>query len=738
MKLILSAISDIGCVRTNNEDMVLVKDEFVRDGRFTGELETNGEPFFVAVSDGMGGHNAGELASEFVLHRMAAVASDLRNDVEEPVDGVATGDCRLQRQLDGPIQEIHASLNAMGMQDPAVAGLGCTFTGVLFRGQRVYSVHIGDSRLYRQRGPFLSQLTRDHTAANMLAGYSGAGSLIVNCFGGGAPGIFFDFEDLTERLVPGDRLLLCSDGLSGEVADEQISKVLSEGSGPGDLAEAAKAAGGRDNVSCVLIQLQVLLCLLLSLVMGKAEGQGSTTFMSLCQKAARAGRTAPEKAEIIKDYSLMLGIEEDLGRYRQEFLDSAKLIDFFPAAYYHTTRNELSRIANGEYVYPIEKLKQLIAFYNAYKFNRQAWDQGRKAAVETHWATSFELSEEWNARYLSGYVLASAIVAHVKCDLGRAIRYAYKNRFNPTLLPTDVNFQNDFNQTDAIFATTKFHAFQDVKYAFNHISDYTPAPVDFAETWVMTGAANLDDGILIKGGNWAWDKWARACNFVFNQNVVVNTNFAFTDNDVVLLRKEAWRKAFSGEILTDFQGNPLGPQPNYNNDANAAEGKNICAVRTYQVDVSSIVEQPQTFNIPVLVGDEVLVLVAGTVHIGAWMGDADGAGLLHDHLTASYYTKYKQARLGCLMVMQGTGTAMCGKLDPLGYCVADHFGMSITPRGMKADTSYSGLTFRARSAGPMSFDVNDREKGDNQRAFRVFVFVRPGGATPDARIKDIE
>jgi serine/threonine protein phosphatase PrpC len=721
MKLILSAVSDIGCVRTNNEDMVLVKDEFVRDGVFTGELETGDDPFFVAVSDGMGGHNAGELASEFVLHRMAAVASELGSDPAE----------LRPRQLDGPIQEIHASLNAMGTRDPAVAGLGCTFTGVLFRGPKVYSVHIGDSRLYRLRGPFLSQLTRDHTVANMLGTNSAPRNQIVNSFGGGAAGIFFDFEDLTDRVMPGDRLLLCSDGLTGEVTDEQMSRALSEGAGTGDLAEAAKAAGGRDNVSCVLIQLQIFLCLLLSLVMGRAEAQG-TTQMSLCDMAARAGRTAAEKAEIRKDYALMLGITEDLGRYRQEFLDSAKLIDLFPTAYYHTTRNEMARIANGNYVYPIEKLKQLIGFYNAYKRNRVAWDQGNKAQVETHWATSFELSEEWHARYLSGYVLASAIVAHVQCDLGRAIRYAYVHRFNQAITPTDVNLLNDFNQTDAIFSTSKARTFEDIKYAFNNISDFTPAPVDFAETWVMTGAVNLFDGALVQGSNWAYQKLANACNFI------VNKNFAFTDKDVVLMRKDAWRKAFSGEILKDFQGNTLRPQPDYPTDANSLEGLSICGVRTYKVQVSATTEEPQTFAIPINAGDEVMVLAAGTVHIGAYMGDADGKGLLNSHLTAGLYTKYKHGQLGCLTALQGNGTAVCGKLDPLGYCVADHFGLSISPDNLKADQYLSGLTFRATATGPISFDVNDTVKGDNGGAFTVYVFVRHAYAYADPDITDIK
>jgi len=721
MILMLSATSDIGCVRTNNEDMVLVKDEFIRDGQFTGELETNGEAFFVAVSDGMGGHNAGELASEYVLHRMAAVASGLESEAEG-----------LQRQLDGSIQEIHASLNAMGMRDPAIAGLGCTFTGVLFRASRVYSVHIGDSRLYRMRGPFLSQLTRDHTVANMLGGYSGAGNPIVNCFGGGAAGIFFDLEDLTERLMPGDRLLLCSDGLTGEVADEQISRALSEGAGTGDLAEAAKAAGGRDNVSCVLMQLRVLLCLVLSLVMGRAGAQGTKTSMTLCQMAARAGRTAAEKAEIAKDYALMLGITEDLGRYRQEFLDSPRQIDLFPTAYYHTTRNEMARIARDEYVYPIEKLRQMIAFYNAYKRNRVLWDQGDKSAVEIHWAQHFAYAENCTSRLYVGFVLASAIAAHVQCDLGRAIRYEYNHRYNPTLAMNDPSLLKDFIQTNPLFKESKANTLEDVKYAFNRQSTYAPSQADYFYTWVIKWFANYDDGMLVGGVNEAYQQYIKFFNFFDVRNI------AFNDADVVAMRQQAYKKAMSTVVLADFSGRVLGPQPDYPADVNAAGGKNICAVRTYKLNVSATEEDVQASGITVNAGDEVMVFTVGTVHIGTYMGDADGKGLLHGHLTSGLYTKYKQGPLGCLTALQGGATAVCGKLDMRDYCVADHFGLSISPKGLLVDQYLSGLTFRATVAGPLNFDVNDTVKGDNGGVFEVYVFVRPGGLIPDPRIKNIE
>ena len=247
MILSISAASDVGCVRSNNEDMLLLKDQFIRDSNVESSMEQEGSIALFAVSDGMGGHAAGELASEFTLQRMSAAVANM------PVDMDQSG---LQAFLSEQITAIHHSLNTLGKDNPAMQGLGCTFTGLLFYMGQIYMIHIGDSRLYRQRGNFITLLTKDHTLRNMLNDPSIPANKIANSFGGGANNIFFDFEELTDRLLLNDILLLCSDGLSGELSDDEIETALSGGATAKALVDLAHDKGGHDNISAMVISIQ--------------------------------------------------------------------------------------------------------------------------------------------------------------------------------------------------------------------------------------------------------------------------------------------------------------------------------------------------------------------------------------------------------------------------------------------------------------------------------------------------
>jgi PPM family protein phosphatase len=247
MIMSVDARSDMGVVRTNNEDMVLVKDRFLRDEAIDVEMTTGGDPFIIAVSDGMGGHNGGELASEFVLRNFAERISGLPLNLNGE---------DLHQHLFKIIHEIHSSLNQLGETNAALQGLGCTFTGLLFYGDKLYTIHVGDSRLYRMRGPFLTRLTKDHSLRELLQDESIPSNQLSNCFGGGAADIFFDFSDDTERVTSGDLLLICSDGLSGEISDDTISDILATDGNTLSLVEAGKAAAGRDNISCVLLKIK--------------------------------------------------------------------------------------------------------------------------------------------------------------------------------------------------------------------------------------------------------------------------------------------------------------------------------------------------------------------------------------------------------------------------------------------------------------------------------------------------
>lgn len=237
-------MSDIGMIRTNNEDMVMVDDNFIRDAAFeTGRLAEE-SPHLIAVSDGMGGHNAGEMASEFVLRRMLNDLQDLDFTSEEA----------LQKALEENIRKIHQDLNKLGDTHPEMAGMGCTFTGIYALQDQLYLVHIGDSRLYSFRGQYISQISKDHTVGKLLKIQGPDANKLVNCFGGGAKDIFFDFEQLGKRMEAGDMLILCSDGLSGELSEDELEDALRIDPRPAYLIELAKQKGGRDNVSCIIIK----------------------------------------------------------------------------------------------------------------------------------------------------------------------------------------------------------------------------------------------------------------------------------------------------------------------------------------------------------------------------------------------------------------------------------------------------------------------------------------------------
>ncbi len=246
MKLEVSAVSDIGSVRTNNEDMILVVDQLIRDSSGETLFVTGSKNCWLAVADGMGGHNAGEVASEFVLREMAAFIDTIpANLTVEDVQNV----------INALVKDIHAQLNMLGATRENSRGLGTTFCGLLFYQEDIYSINIGDSRLYRYRGNVLAQLTHDHTLRNMMNDPAIPVNQIANSFGGGSDRIFMDFENHTSRLFNNDVLLLCTDGLSGELSDEEIDAALDQHEDCMTLVRMAKEKGGRDNISCILVKI---------------------------------------------------------------------------------------------------------------------------------------------------------------------------------------------------------------------------------------------------------------------------------------------------------------------------------------------------------------------------------------------------------------------------------------------------------------------------------------------------
>lgn len=232
MTLVLryAARSDRGLVRANNEDSV-----------YAGAR-------LLALADGMGGHAAGEVASQLMIAALAHL------DDDEP-----GGD--LLGKLEAATHEGNATIADHVEEDPELEGMGTTLTAILFAGSKLGLVHIGDSRAYLLRDDQLTQITRDDTFVQSLvdegritaeqAHTHPQRSLIMRALTGN------EIEPtLTVREArAGDRYLLCSDGLSDVVSDETIANTMREGTNDecaDRLIELALRSGGPDNVTVIV------------------------------------------------------------------------------------------------------------------------------------------------------------------------------------------------------------------------------------------------------------------------------------------------------------------------------------------------------------------------------------------------------------------------------------------------------------------------------------------------------
>lgn len=245
MKLRVNAASNVGVVRTNNQDMILVADNYIRDNVTSYNIDIADKPMLIGVADGMGGALGGEYASEYVLKQVSTCIAHLQGDLSAD---------ELKIIIEDIFLDIHQDLNAIGEKDSSKYGLGTTFVGVLFYENQIFGLNVGDSRLYRLRGKYLSQLSRDHSLRAMTGDDNIARNYIANCFGGGVEKFFVDFDNLTERIKIGDTLLLCSDGLYESLTDEMLEDLLVNLE-VNILIEQANINGGNDNISCVLIEL---------------------------------------------------------------------------------------------------------------------------------------------------------------------------------------------------------------------------------------------------------------------------------------------------------------------------------------------------------------------------------------------------------------------------------------------------------------------------------------------------
>ena len=242
-RIVLTAASRVGCIRSNNEDMVLAYDKFVRSDAYRTEFLTeNTDRFVIALADGMGGHRAGEVASEETLASLNFFISDIPR-------GLSISEFN-ETMLEW-LHHINDTINRRGHSDPSLYDMGTTLVGVIYYGGKYFWLNCGDSRLYRLRDGKLVQLSTDHSLSN-AQGEKKHSNIITNCIGAGCKNSYLDLYEFTNDVMSGDTYMLCSDGLNDMVEFEDIQKLMNEGSSANRLCEAAIEAGGFDNVSvCV-------------------------------------------------------------------------------------------------------------------------------------------------------------------------------------------------------------------------------------------------------------------------------------------------------------------------------------------------------------------------------------------------------------------------------------------------------------------------------------------------------
>ena len=250
MKLWVSAYSDKGMRRDNNEDMAMVHDTMVCDDESIQKVidgEVDGSTV-MAVADGMGGCNAGEVASQITIEHLL--------EWREKIPKEATAK-ELLAAIDDEVKLINADVCQCASTHAEYEGMGSTMVGMVCTLKACVVFNVGDSRLYRFRDGWLRQITRDHSLRNLTKDFTVPSNIIYNSIGV-KESVFADKFDLTGKIKEGDAFLICSDGLSDMLDDDKIEELLKNDATPQTIIKAVNDAGGKDNVTAVLIKVASL------------------------------------------------------------------------------------------------------------------------------------------------------------------------------------------------------------------------------------------------------------------------------------------------------------------------------------------------------------------------------------------------------------------------------------------------------------------------------------------------
>lgn len=253
-KIEFVAQTDVGQVRDHNEDYIRCA-----------------EPLGIGVlADGMGGLNAGEVASSMTAHLLVdglVAYREGESDVEAELPDDTLDMARDARVVKHLIEKANNAVFHVSQTQPQCHGMGTTVVVGLFHDNKVIVGHIGDSRMYRFRDNKLEQITKDHSFVQELidkglytkqeARESAKKNVVTRALGVG-PNVEADVSEHKAR--PGDIYLMCSDGLTDLVSDDDIEKTFRELGGnlaevAGHLVNVANASGGKDNISVILARV---------------------------------------------------------------------------------------------------------------------------------------------------------------------------------------------------------------------------------------------------------------------------------------------------------------------------------------------------------------------------------------------------------------------------------------------------------------------------------------------------
>jgi protein phosphatase len=248
MKIEAYGLSNVGMKRGQNEDNYLINEDLN----------------LYVVADGMGGHLGGEFASKMAVSTVEEVVQRLSDSDVTQIRGVNTQDIPYGERLRFAIKEAGRRIFDQALYDETLKGMGTTTVATLINDNKAFIANVGDSRGYLIRNGKIEQVTEDHSLvgeqvkAGILSADDARGHRLKNII---TRSVGYQEEvesDLSEKtLKPGDKILLCSDGLSNLVEDKDIQEIVNQyplNEACERLVDLANSRGGDDNITIILIQ----------------------------------------------------------------------------------------------------------------------------------------------------------------------------------------------------------------------------------------------------------------------------------------------------------------------------------------------------------------------------------------------------------------------------------------------------------------------------------------------------